>query len=56
MSCDPIFGLIDLTTGDYTAVAMQNSWHPPTRTLFGCPLRVIGAILTTYLAARNKTA
>lgn len=57
MSGGPIFGLVDVgSSAAYTVVAMQNSWHAPTRTLFGCPIRVFGAILTAYLENETKSA
>jgi hypothetical protein len=56
MSGGPIFGLVNDPEGYYILVAMQNSWHAPSRTVFGCPVRVIGAVLTEYVARNQKAA
>jgi hypothetical protein len=53
MSGGPIFGLTraaDNLVG-YTVVALQSRWQPSTRTIYGCPIRVFGEILTRYCVA-----
>lgn len=48
MSGGPIFGACRHPSGltGYTLVALQSEWYPDSKTIFGCPSRVFGELLT----------
>jgi hypothetical protein len=54
MSGGPIFGFQSQPRLRYWLVAIQSSWDPQTRTVYGCSLRVLASLMTHW--ARENIA